>query len=664
MTDAAPPAASSAGHVHASPGLHGSRGRTYKRWDIQALRGIAVLLVVFQHARFPFVAGGFLGVDIFFVISGFLMGGIIAEGIDARRFTFAGFYARRARRLFPAAYATIIVTALLAPFFLDGFEITDFARQAAGAFTFTINFVLWKQINYFNSGAMLKPLLHLWSLAVEEQYYVFLPLMLVALKARHRVAATMALTGVSFLLCAYVLPHSPSAAFYFLPTRAWELGLGTVAALALRRYRFSLPSQAIVRGACWTALLVIPVLCAEAGHPGLPALAVCIATMLLLVTRPPPRAPSALAPLTATGDRSYTLYLVHWPVYAFANNVFIEPPSLAVNAALLLVILAWMELQYRLVEQPLRHFAITRRAIAVLLVLPLLTCGASWGVARQAGQKDLAWRAGNRGFGEACNYQRSFDPRPACQNGDHPRTLVWGDSFAMHLVGGVAATAPGGVMQATKQVCGPFAGMAPLDGIQHRRGWAEDCMAFNRSVLEALARRDDIRTVVLSSVLVQYIPGAEPEIPWRILRQDGAQTRESALDSAALLQSLEQTVRALHATGKKVVLVAPPPSIGVDTARCVDRAATGLWTISELSGCNFSRANYEEKRDPVLKFLASARHVVPVISFDALLCGRELCRTAYDSVPIYRDDSHFSIPGGVLVAKKIKLGTLIEAAAR
>jgi peptidoglycan/LPS O-acetylase OafA/YrhL len=157
-----------------------------KRYDIQALRGYAVLLVLLFHSGVDALRSGFLGVDIFFVISGFLITGLIVRGLDGGTFSVGHFYFRRAKRLLPAAYITLIATAALAPYFLTASQIPPFHQQIIGAVTFTANLVLWKQSGYFDAAATAKPLLHFWSLAVEEQYYLVTPLVLVLTPARWR----------------------------------------------------------------------------------------------------------------------------------------------------------------------------------------------------------------------------------------------------------------------------------------------------------------------------------------------------------------------------------------------------------------------------------------------------------------------------------------------
>jgi len=169
------------------------------RIDIQALRGIAVLLVVLYHARLLPLANGHFGVDIFFVISGFLISSQLYRQIEAEQFSFKQFYLRRAWRLLPAAFTVIAISLAVAPWALTHAEMTDLVHQAWGAVSFTANFVLWSQSGYFESSAELKPLLHTWSLSIEEQYYLLMPALLVFMPPKHWLKAIVLITLLSLI---------------------------------------------------------------------------------------------------------------------------------------------------------------------------------------------------------------------------------------------------------------------------------------------------------------------------------------------------------------------------------------------------------------------------------------------------------------------------------
>jgi peptidoglycan/LPS O-acetylase OafA/YrhL len=635
------------------------------RADIQLLRALAILLVIAQHVRLPLFPGGFLGVDIFFVVSGYLMAGLIDEALDTGSFRFAGFYARRARRLLPAAYATLIVTAMVAPALLDPFEYRAFLAQLGGSFLFVVNLVLWGQTDYFSSGADLKPLLHMWSLAVEEQFYLVLPLALLLSPKRWRLPMAILLTAASAILCLLMLPRSPSATFYFLPSRAWELGIGVVVALGVRRGLVGPTRIPAVRLGCAAVLLVVPMLVDQAGHPGLPAALVCLATAVLLLPGATIGFAPAVRPLTTIGDRSYSLYLVHWPVLAFANNIVIGTVPGWVSAALLVPIALWAEAQYRLVEQPLRRFRVTPRAWAALLLIPALLVGGGALLARDGNAQDRAAREANVGFGFGCTDKLLYRSQDRCRSSAMPETVVWGDSFAMHLVQGLAASSRGGVEQATRWVCGPFVGIAPTDGGQYPRRWAEGCIAWNESVLADLERRPGVRTVVLSSILGQYIAGAEP-VAWRLVRQTPSGLVEGPADPQALIAALARTVARLRAAGKRVVLFAPPPSAGYDIGRCLIRRRSGRLTIAATTDCAFSRADFHADKHLVRGVLATVatRGIVPILSLDDALCGSGTCRVTEQGAILYRDNVHLSAVGSGLLGRRMGWGGMIERIAR
>ncbi|MBR1213958.1 acyltransferase family protein [Bradyrhizobium sp. JYMT SZCCT0180] len=635
------------------------------RSDIQLLRAWAVLVVVLHHAGLPYLTGGFLGVDIFFVISGYLMTWLIDEGLDNGSFTFGGFYARRVRRLLPGAYATFTVTAIAAPLLLDATELRSFVAQLAGAFTFTANVVLLHQTNYFGTEAAMKPLLHVWSLSLEEQYYLCLPIALYLCPRRFRLFLGIVGVVISVAICEAFLSRNVSAAFYYLPSRAWELGIGSVVALMVRRNIIAPIPITALRWACVAVLLVVPVITDERGHPGVAAAVVCLATAVLLVPGANlGRAESALWPLTAVGDRSYSLYLVHWPLFAFASNVFLTAVPAQVNIALLGIAAILTELQYRFVENRFRRFLITRRSVAILLLLPIILIAASFMLARWMSTVDTQARTGGYGLAPACEYRDQFEPIPSCMSKPNSRTLLWGDSFAMALAPGLAASSPQGIIQATKSVCGPLLDLSPLNGAHNRR-WSERCARFNESVFSYLAKHPEIDTVVLSAALTQYVPGAE-DLDWRYLVKTPDGFSERPQSTALLLKALATTVSGIRRLGKRVILVAPPPAGPFDIGRCLERIAAGKLTITDHPDCTFTSEEYRKHRREVLSFLdqVRAQDAAPLLDLDEQICGIERCQTRLNGTMLYRDNGHLSPAGSVELGREMGWGNLVERFAR
>jgi peptidoglycan/LPS O-acetylase OafA/YrhL len=639
------------------------------RADIQALRGLAVLLVVLHHSGLvASLQAGYLGVDIFFVVSGYLITGIVQRGLEAGTFSFAEFYFRRAKRLLPAAYVVFFATAAAAPLFLTRSALADFSWQLAGATTFTGNIALWLQMGYFENAAQLKPLLHVWSLSIEEQYYLLLPLSLALAPRRFWKAGALAVFAISLGLCLALAASKPGATFYLLPTRAWELALGSVGALVFARA----PRPAAFAWLLWPALLVLvllPFLPVASPHPGVDALLVCIATLVVILVRHPLlEGKLPVAALARVGDMSYSLYLVHWPVFAFAANAWVSDPPAPVRAALLAAsgLMAW--LLHRYVEQPARQAVVPanrKHALAAVAGTVALSASgfimAAWSGGGTAAEQ--GWTRANGGLG-ACDYERAYVPGPACQNAPAPAILLWGDSFAMHLAQGIAATTDKGLAQATKSACGPFVGIAKFEatGLYNRRR-AEDCVAFNRSVLDHLANTPSIEVVVLagtfapaeaSASLLAIAPGGPPN--------------DVRGDTGAALRSMQDTVEAVRATGKRVVVVAPPPTSAFDISRCLELKASGKLIFgADNPACSISEQRYRSAHADVLSFLDRLEHGrtrVAVLRFDSLLCRGGGCSVELDGTPLYRDAGHFSVAGGVLVAKRLGLGAHIMAQAR
>lgn len=649
------------------------------RVDIQALRGLAVLMVVLYHAKIGGLEAGYLGVDIFFVISGFLITTLVASGLSRGTFRLSNFYFRRAKRLLPAAYVTFLVTALLAPWFLNQQELKDFAIQIVGAVTFTGNFVLWQQTGYFHGAGDLKPLLHVWSLAIEEQYYFLLPATLLFARPSRWLPGAIAVVLISLGLCIFGGMWKPIATFYLLPTRAWELLIGSVGALwllrtnLLERTKETVIVQMLFAPAL-VCLLVLPVVPFAGTHPGLNAFLICLATVVVILRNSPwlnSLFPTKL--LALIGDFSYSLYLVHWPIFAFLKNAwFGNSPELPINLRLTALALSFVAayLLYRLVEDPIRrgNFGVSTPLIGSVVLSSLILASITPIVMHEQIDFKEAQK-GNYGFSDACEYTTRFVRKTECENNANPSLLVWGDSYAMHLIPGLAQEwGGGGVIQATRSQCGPFLGLAHRKINQSEVGpvidlaWAERCIGFNQSVLDFLRTAPSIKTVVLSSPFTPYVTkkGFEHVI------QRGDVFESLPVNTATARSNLRRTVEEIRALGKKVVLIAPPPATGFNMSGCLERQIRGMVLLGGRSSCEIDRAEYESKQVEVLSFLnlISLDADVSVIRFDPWLCGPETCKTLLDGTMIYRDAGHLSFAGSKLLAHRMQIARLIHEQSR
>ncbi len=644
------------------------------RNDIQALRGLAVMLVVLHHAELSFISAGYLGVDIFFVISGFLITRLVAANIERGRFRFSLFYFRRAKRLLPAAYVTFLATALVAPLLLVHQELKDFLAQMMGAISFTANIVLWQQAGYFDGNAQFKPLLHTWSLSLEEQYYLLLPATLAIVPRRLWRPGTYTLIVVSLSACLIVAQSKPVAAFYLLPTRAWELALGSLGA-----FSFAQPRTTIFAGLMfWPALAclaLLPVFPLGGTHPGVDAFLVCLATLVVILKHDQRVNSSALTrPFAQVGNFSYSLYLVHWPIFAFVHNAWVGdyrfalPLEVRIGATIVSLLLGY--LLYVSVERPIHkaNIALSWRSMAIAsgstVVLMLVTFGAVRELLKQEDHSHIT--RPNHGLSERCDYTSDFAIKKECQSAaGEPRILVWGDSFAMHLVPGIVAIAgERSVLQATRSQCGPLLDMAIMKADTFggvTEGSARECISFNRSVLAFLTRADSIELIVLSSTFGPLLEGSGFT---RLFHSNGEFSVIESSDDYAM-ESLRRTISAIRALGKRVIVIAPPPMGDFNIGKCTERRLGGKLTIGVSSDCELPLATFHKENSKVLEFLSLATHAagVSVIRLDPFLCGDRSCKTSIDGIGLYSDRGHLSNAGSKLLMERfVPYEALIDVA--
>ena len=331
----------------------------YRR-DIDGLRAVAILPVLLFHAHVPGFSGGYVGVDIFFVISGYLITGIIAREVDQGRFSILRFYERRFRRIMPAlALMMLAVLAASAWLYLPA-DLASVPKSALAATLFVSNLWFFTDTGYFAGGADVKPLLHTWSLAVEEQYYIGFPVLLMLLaragsRWRSAIVATLALLSLS--LSVFMQRDTSGFAFYLLPTRAWELFAGALLALGcIPAIRQRWKREAIAWGGMAAIMLAVACYDRDTLFPGIAAMAPVLGAAALIHAAPGTRAARLLGcpPLVGVGLISYSLYLWHWPLIVFTEYATDMPLAgytriAVIAAALIAALVSW-----RFVERPFR----------------------------------------------------------------------------------------------------------------------------------------------------------------------------------------------------------------------------------------------------------------------------------------------------------------------
>lgn len=625
---------------------HGDRRR-----DIDGLRAFAILPILLYHVQPTLMPGGYVGVDVFFVISGFLITGIILRERAANTFSFAEFYRRRVRRIFPALLLVLVVTLVGAALFLGPREAGRVGKHAAGASVFIQNMVLYRESGYFDSGVDEKPLLHLWSLAVEEQFYLIWPILLVGLTKlggraiRLGIAATIA---ISLIACVVATGVKPSLAFYLIWSRFWELAAGgLLAAVTLDRPLPSGPRARTIIAAAGLALLVGSlVLLTDPSHfPGWRASLPVVATAMLIATGPDTivhRLALENRAAVAIGFVSYPLYLWHWPLLA-AGTILDAPLALRFALAGLAVGLAtatylWLEKPvagaYRHARgRVVRGLAIGMVAIGLVGLAFDLTKGflflypadfARYEGFRYDGKGSM--RTGICHFdaeeGLDAMHPACLAPRGASAPRDRPVVVLWGDSHAGHLLPGLQALDADGrfdLVQLTTNACPPVLTDPSLP---------EECLAKNRAVLDLIGRIAPDRVVMAGL--------------W-------------AKGTSGLAATIATTKAKIAARDGSIVVVGPVPywrrAVPLTIAARVRSGGAVPERLGEVEGLLPITFVLEDE----VRRIAEAGGVSHV-SLTDLLCRDRQCRVIADDAektPIAFDEHHFTTAGSTMAARRI-----------
>lgn len=356
-----------------NPSEH-ERAVKYRR-EIDGLRAVAVLAVIFFHAGFRGFQGGYVGVDVFFVISGYLITTIILSDMNNGKFSIVTFYERRARRILPALFFVMLCCIPLAWFLLLPNDLKDFSESLAAVSVFSSNILFWRQSGYFETASELKPLLHTWSLAVEEQYYILFPLFLMLLwKFRKRLifAALMVVGAVSLVAAEWGAYNKPDMTFFLLPTRAWELAIGALIAFYfLYNHKHTELIRSNKKASEMLGFIGLLLICysifafdEDTPFPSLYALIPTVGTGLIIIFSTSGTAVGrflGIKPMVRIGLISYSAYLWHYPIFVFARRASLTEPKTALLLLLSALSILLGFISWRFVESPFRNKSLISR---------------------------------------------------------------------------------------------------------------------------------------------------------------------------------------------------------------------------------------------------------------------------------------------------------------
>jgi peptidoglycan/LPS O-acetylase OafA/YrhL len=641
------------------------------RPDIDGLRAFSILAVVIYHTFPALLPGGFVGVDVFFVISGFLISTIIFRGQSAGNFSLAGFYRRRVQRILPALLAVLIFCLVLGWFALLPAEMTLLGKHTAAASIFLPNFVFWTEVDYFDTAAELKPLLHLWSLGVEEQFYLLWPLLLI-LMSRLRISTPLlvsALFCLFFAINIWLVGEDRAAAFFLPHFRAWELLTGAVLAwFVLQRTDRTQPAGSLLAVLGLAGMVSATLIINEQSiFPGWWALLPTVGAALVILAGPHNTVSQYLLGnrlMVLVGKISYPLYLWHWPLLSFARIMESGElsPQLRLMIILLSFVLSW--LTYRLLESPLRYHRST--LVPASLLAALLALGATgYLLDRQDGFPErhsellarldaFQWREKGLMYRDDCSQELNL-PRRCLSNHKPHQVAVLGDSHSTNVFFALEhhyRHSGTGIMRLGRLGCPPFYNLesAPV-------GDRDKCREVSNAHHDYVVKNPQIRTVFLSSWGTLYVVPRKAKSRYRLHYADGPGNQDN--DTAYRL-ALETTLERLLLAGKEVVIVMGWPDLRFDPKSCVDGRPLSL-TSRPPRECHIERNAFRKRSANYRKLVFSVLQKFPEVKYwdtPRAFCDESRCWGEKDGVMLYRDRSHLSMEGSHYLGEHLKLRQL------
>ncbi|MEZ5902034.1 MAG: acyltransferase family protein [Alphaproteobacteria bacterium] len=634
------------------------------RTDIDGLRALAVLPVVLFHAGFDVFSGGFVGVDIFFVISGFLITSIIINDLNQERFSIREFYERRIRRILPALYTVCFVTLIAGCLVFLPAELESLGRGLGTTLLFVSNILFWSETGYFDASADLKPLLHTWSLAVEEQFYVFFPLLLILiakfLKKKYVPVLLICAFG-SFAISVWGAEYKPSATFYWAPTRAWELLLGAFLALGfipLPSRRWLLEVLGIL-GLCLIGYAVFA-FDYDTAFPGLNALFPCLGASLLIYANQSRQTVSkkflGLKPLVFIGLCSYSFYLWHWPVFVFAKYLSMNSLTGVQSCGLVLLSFALSVMTWKFIETPFRNRSFLAGrwkvfTVALLASIPLFAASGAIigkeGFPNRFANIEALEKQKESHVKEACvDIASSEFEKQKCVFGNQskaPSFIVWGDSHAGAFMPAFDTigkeTGRAGIL-ASSSGCPPL-----LEITLARDEKPHKCIEFNNTILSTIKDGD---TVFLVARWTYYTHKSliNHEGPTWLNNEFSREISEKE-NLRVFEDALKSTIKAIKERGAVPVIVDSVPEYPRSVPEMLFLFDRDVTVSKELFN------NNRQKTSDILRNISS-QNEAEYIDPSRILCDESKCYANKEQSVFYFDDDHLSLDGAEKIESMLK----------
>jgi peptidoglycan/LPS O-acetylase OafA/YrhL len=629
------------------------------RADIDGLRAVAVAAVVFYHAKVPGFSGGYVGVDIFFVISGFLITQVLDVPAAGTWTSALGrFYLRRARRILPALLAMLVMCAMIAVALYLPADLKKFGRSLMLAVAFLGNYGAVLNGGYFDPGERFTPLRHLWSIGVEEQFYLFYPLFLLVVNARLRAARSAmfgAIALLSLLVASWGAIHAPVLNFFMLPTRAWELLVGALLAVNPQLFRGTPRTNQALATIGLAGLVVVFWYARVISFPGPGTVGASVCTALLIIGN---SAGSTIVartlswrPIVFTGLISFSLYLYHAPILAFFSYAKVRDPTTTELCLILLSTYLLAAGSWVAIEQPFRTRAVVAAPSVFLLATLALSAALAlfgyWMVSAdglpQRWKTPLPTVAADSpelsAFAARCSASslQSISAGDLCsfgpQNESAKKVVVWGDSHAGALLPTYQSLAVAEDLRiyfGIKGACWPLVGSEAASSGEF---WRARCAKFNTAMVQAI-RHLDPQLVILNAYWLD--PGAptEPE-----LRRRTPQTQ------SAMVEGIRHTLEEIRAPGRTVCAVLTVPGYAYPIPYFLAMADRGYVDPDALTVTRAEALRQYQTVEGALRLLASQNELRVVDPKDLLCPGKNCLTRTADRELLYRDANHLSVTG-------------------